>query len=237
MDRIKFTYPVEATPAFLRVIEGANNEFFVEDSIYAVELILQMNQQRFSTQDLTKIRTSLEKMLGERISDDFASARKKAEELMRTIDEVYMHGGVDFIHYKPFGVGVAQIMKTEEGQEPSITQIIQLVDLLLSSKNVEIWWKYFEVDYLNILAKQPDGVSALVKMGKIITNPYFVGATIQNIDENFDALIPDARIEIGTMLSHVLSFSYEAPPNILEELKKDANKLKDRLEGRTVNQE
>lgn len=226
--QIILQYPQKVMPALIKAIEGANNEFVVEDCVSATKIILYMNHYRMSPQELTTVRTTLETMLTKRTSDEFKGARSKAQYLLRTIDEVYMYGGVDFIHHKPIGVDVAQVMGTVEGQEPSVEQVIQLVDLL-PGKEPEVWWKYFNIDYLDILTKQPEGVLALVKIGNTVTNPYFVGATIQTLDENFATLKPEARTEINSMLSHVVSVSYTAPPDILETLRLGAEKLRKRL--------
>lgn len=112
-------YPEGVLPALIKVIKGANNDFVVEECISATAVVLYVNQHQTSLRELSLVRTALESMLTKRTSGGFGSARTRAQDLLRAIDEVYIYGGVDFIHHKPLGADVAQIAKTEEGQEPS----------------------------------------------------------------------------------------------------------------------
>lgn len=229
-SQVRLTYPREAIPDLVKVIERFNEPDVVDEAIYSTELILSMHHKEMSQQDLTYVKSALENMVSKRTGDNFTRVKVGAENLIQTIDEVYMHGGVDFIHNMPLIVKVSDLMRVPEGQSPTLDQVSQLIELL-KGKDASVWSEYFRVEYIDLL-KGPKAIPIAIKLADATTYAGFTVKALGILESDLDKLTPEIKKEALTVIETILLRTYRVGSvDITEKLRPYALQVKNELEN------
>lgn len=164
-----------------------------------------------SQQDLSHIRSVLKNIVSKRTGDDFTRVRAGAEKLIQTIDEVYVYGGVDFVHHIPLVARVANIMRTPKDQSPTMDQVSQLIELL-KGKSQSVWSKYFKVEYIDDLLKGPESIPVAIRLAEVTDYAGFTIKALAVLESNLDKLTPETKRQALTVIVNILSRTYHVGP-------------------------
>ena len=200
------THPKEAIPSLAKLIEGVNDAGILINAIEGTEVILYMHQFETKTEELSIVRSALKNMIAKRTNDDFKYVRTRAESLIQTIDEVYMQGGVDFIHHPPLIARVAKLMRVPEGQSPVLGQIAQLIELL-KGQDALTWDKYFKLEYIDLL-KCPEGVPIAIRLAETTSYSGWVVQALGIFESNPENLTSETKKQVLAVIDEILSREY-----------------------------
>lgn len=230
-SQVRLTYPREAIPSLLKVIEGFSEPDVVDEAVYSTKLILYMHHKEMSQQDLTHIRSALKKMVSERSDDNFTRVKTEAENLIQTIDEVYIQGGVDFVHHMPLIAKVANLMRMPEGQSPTVDQISQLIELLKDS-DVDIWTKYFKKEYVDNVLMGEEGIPVAIRLAEVTGYAGFTIEGLSVLESNLDKLTPETKKHALAVIENILSRNYKVGPvDVTDKVRPYALQVKNEVEN------
>lgn len=229
-SEVRLTYPREAIPSLLKVIEEFSEPDVVDEALYSTELILYIHHKEMSQQDLDRIRTALGSMTSKRTGDNFTRVRGVTDNLMQTIDEVYMYGGVDFVHNEPLVAKVANAMRTPEGQNPTIDQVSQLVELL-KGRNEAVWREHFKTEYADLLTES-DAIPLAIRLADASGYAGFTVKALAVLETNLNSLTPEAKKQALDVIESILIRKYYVGPiDITDKLKPYALQVKNAIEN------
>jgi hypothetical protein len=207
--QVSMTYPPEALPSLLELLNQSDDQVFMYYSLQAVEHILLLDHQRMSPEQLQLIQDSLSSFIEQRTDDAFKVAKNKALILQDVVKRQASHGLSDFVHNKPFSVTVVETLDT-----PHITQVNQIRKLLNSFEQALV---------------RPGGVQRLIQAGQS-SNPLEAWIIVKALRENIQAITPEAKPDLQTMLSHIATEEYKAAEAIVNGLRAEATKLQEELQ-------
>lgn len=189
-----------------------------------------MHHKEMSPQDLNRIRTSLQNMASKRSGDNFSRVRTVAENLIQTIDEVYMYGGVDFVHHMPLVAKVADLIRTPEGQPPTTDQISELIELL-RGKDAVTWTEHFKTEYADLL-EGPDTIPVAIRLADATGYAGFTVKALAALESNLNSLDSEAKKQVLSVIESILSRKYfVGPVDITDKLRPYALQVKNEIES------
>jgi hypothetical protein len=216
LTQIEYSYPQEAIPALLKILDGSNNAGLVKISLYALGNIVQMHHEEMNDADLERIQTTVrsffEKDYGESGKTYARPAKQRGYELL---DEIDIHrNGIDWDRK------TARILSSEiyfnyrDGKDPSNEQIEALLEELNGRSHKE-WNYFFYPRIIDTLKKSPDGYGILLNVIDKGYSAYLVRLALQATNEIFEEIPLEAMekfyLELPTVLQEHPDYQVRLP--------------------------